>query len=273
MKYARDRFLVAALWTLASAIVAAQAAPAAVPGLPPGARKSVPARPQTYGTTAVSYVEIPASAFVPADSNTPYASDNYGASARWPKGGSETFSAPLHLPSGALVTYFELDYLDNNAFATTYAGLYACDYLGQNCTVHPSAGAGPGDCLLAGFICTGVADANPFFTHAAADLSGEGIVADNFGGSMSLVVSPEADDGSEKLAGVIVGYVLQVGVPPGTPTFNDVPAVDPGFPYIEALYAAGVTGGCGGGSYCPDNPVTRRQMAVFIAKALGLQWP
>ncbi len=272
MKHARDRFLAAALGMITSAILLAQPAPAA-PGPPASVRKSVPARPQTYGTTAVSYLQIPASAFVPADSNTPYASDNYGASARWPKGGSETFSAPLHLPSGALVTYLELDYLDNNALATTYAGLYACDYLGQNCTTHPSAGSGPGDCLIAGYICTGVADASPFFTHAYVDVSGEGIVADNFEGSMSLVVSPEADDGSEKLAGVIVGYVLQVGVPTGTPTFNDVPAVDPGFQYIEALYASGITGGCGGGSYCPDNPVTRRQMAVFIAKALGLQWP
>ena len=24
--------------------------------------------------------------------------------------------------------------------------------------------------------------------------------------------------------------------------------------------------------YCPDSFVTRRQMAIFIAKALGLQW-
>ncbi|HTR04126.1 MAG TPA: S-layer homology domain-containing protein [Thermoanaerobaculia bacterium] len=60
---------------------------------------------------------------------------------------------------------------------------------------------------------------------------------------------------------------------PGSPTFNDVPANDPGFQFIEALAASGITGGCGGGNFCPDNPVTRRQMAVFLAKALGLHWP
>ena len=31
--------------------------------------------------------------------------------------------------------------------------------------------------------------------------------------------------------------------------------------------AEGITGGCGGGNYCPDNPVTRAQMAVFLLKA------
>ena len=35
----------------------------------------------------------------------------------------------------------------------------------------------------------------------------------------------------------------------------------------------GITGGCAGGNYCPDNFVTRRRMAVFLAKALGLNWP
>jgi S-layer homology domain len=39
-------------------------------------------------------------------------------------------------------------------------------------------------------------------------------------------------------------------------------------PWIEALYAAGITGGCAGGNYCPTNPVTRQQMAVFLLKAL-----
>ena len=30
----------------------------------------------------------------------------------------------------------------------------------------------------------------------------------------------------------------------------------------------GITGGCGGGNYCPDTPVTRAQMAVFLLKTL-----
>jgi hypothetical protein len=47
----------------------------------------------------------------------------------------------------------------------------------------------------------------------------------------------------------------------------------PQFQFIEALYAYGITAGCGSGNYCPDAPLTRGQMAVFLAKAPGLQWP
>jgi hypothetical protein len=38
-------------------------------------------------------------------------------------------------------------------------------------------------------------------------------------------------------------------------------------PWIEALAAEEITGGCGGGNYCPTNPVRRDQMAVFLLKA------
>ena len=37
--------------------------------------------------------------------------------------------------------------------------------------------------------------------------------------------------------------------------------------WIEALKADGVTSGCGTGLFCPDNPVNRDQMAVFLLKA------
>jgi hypothetical protein len=36
--------------------------------------------------------------------------------------------------------------------------------------------------------------------------------------------------------------------------------------WIEQLFNEGITGGCGGGNYCPGNPVRRDQMAVFLLK-------
>jgi len=36
--------------------------------------------------------------------------------------------------------------------------------------------------------------------------------------------------------------------------------------WIEELSNEGITGGCGGGNYCPNNPVRRDQMAVFLLK-------
>jgi hypothetical protein len=47
--------------------------------------------------------------------------------------------------------------------------------------------------------------------------------------------------------------------------FSDVPC--PGafaVNWIEELASEGITGGCGGGDYCPNDPVTRAQMAVFL---------
>jgi hypothetical protein len=52
-----------------------------------------------------------------------------------------------------------------------------------------------------------------------------------------------------------------------TGTFPDVPCPSTFADWIEALSAEGITGGCGNGNYCPQNPVRRDQMAVFLLKA------
>jgi hypothetical protein len=49
-------------------------------------------------------------------------------------------------------------------------------------------------------------------------------------------------------------------------TFADVPCTSNFAPWIEAMAAEGITGGCGGGNFCPTNPVRRDQMAVFLLK-------
>ncbi len=74
------------------------------------------------------------------------------------------------------------------------------------------------------------------------------------------------------LGSVRILWHRQVSPAPALATFNDVPTSHPFFQYIEALAASGITGGCGGGNYCPDNALTRGQMAVFMSKALGLTW-
>ena len=57
-------------------------------------------------------------------------------------------------------------------------------------------------------------------------------------------------------------------VPPACAgTFADVPCPSTFANWIEALAAEGITGGCGGGNYCPTSPVRRDQMAVFLLKA------
>jgi hypothetical protein len=53
-------------------------------------------------------------------------------------------------------------------------------------------------------------------------------------------------------------------------TFGDVPCPSQFADWIEQLAAEQITGGCGGGNYCPTNPNTRGQMAVFLVKTFGL---
>ena len=59
--------------------------------------------------------------------------------------------------------------------------------------------------------------------------------------------------------------------PPCAGVFADVACPSLFADWIEDLAARGITGGCGGGNYCPQNPTTRGQMAVFLVKTFGLQ--
>jgi virginiamycin B lyase len=58
-----------------------------------------------------------------------------------------------------------------------------------------------------------------------------------------------------------------------TAPFGDVPCSSPFAPWIAELVARGITSGCGGGNYCPADPVTREQMSVFLLKTLGVTPP
>jgi hypothetical protein len=52
--------------------------------------------------------------------------------------------------------------------------------------------------------------------------------------------------------------------------FTDVPSDYWASAWIEQLAKEGITGGCGTGIYCPDTPVSRAQMAVFLVKTFNL---
>jgi hypothetical protein len=86
-------------------------------------------------------------------------------------------------------------------------------------------------------------------------------------------ISTGGSDGDVRFASVRARWRRQVSPPPQSATFADVPTNHPFFAFVEALYRSGITAGCGGGNFCPDDPISRGQMAVFLAAALGLHWP
>ena len=97
-----------------------------------------------------------------------------------------------------------------------------------------------------------------------------GVNVDNL--TRSYVVEAEVGVG-QSLRAVRIFHRKAVSPAPAAATFGDVPTTDPRFRFVEALAAAGITGGCGGGQFCPEASVTRGQMAVFLSVALGLYWP
>ncbi len=83
----------------------------------------------------------------------------------------------------------------------------------------------------------------------------------------SISTFGEDEDGELYLADYGTGRIYQLGYV----TFADVPLNHDFHRYIEALFDAGITGGCSASprQFCPDSPVTRGEMAVFIERAMG----
>ena len=88
----------------------------AVAGVPVAAKPEPPTHgaPDTYGTTAIAYYRIAAAEFTPLSTNLdPYGDYWYNQPAnifrRYSTADDAYFVASPHLPSGATITYFELD--------------------------------------------------------------------------------------------------------------------------------------------------------------------
>ena len=96
---------------------------------------------------------------------------------------------------------------------------------------------------------------------AAGDLFGRSVA---LSGDTALVGAYRNDVGSNDDQGSAYFYQLQQ-------TFADVPADHWAFTWIDRLYAAGITSGCSTNPilYCPEQSVTRAQMAKFLEKGIN----
>lgn len=215
------------------------------------AQQSVPA----YGVDSPSIAVLSAWDMVTADSAATWSrtSPNFY---RYLTSTSE-LSGAIHVPAGARLLSMELDACDTTATQQVAAGLFRL-------TATATAAA------LA-VVFTGDA-ATPGCSRFSADLISGPETVDNNQFQYIVTAQNASFDETTSIGAIRVFYQLQVSPAPATATFNDVPTSDPGFQYIEALVASGITAGCGAGNYCPDATLTRRQMAVFLAKALGLHW-
>jgi hypothetical protein len=79
--------------------------------------------------------------------------------------------------------------------------------------------------------------------------------------------SKESDSSNCSALGATGTPFLQVTTTPRQ-TFHDVPFDYWAYSYIETLAANGVTNGCGPSIYCPEDSVTRAQMALFLERSM-----
>jgi hypothetical protein len=161
---------------------------------------------------------------------------------------------PVHLPAGAHLEYVRVVMYDSTTASSPSMGLYRNDLYGSPTTV---VGLGP----------SGYSGGNRY-----VDFAVDHTVALKNKAYYVLAILHQSGSLYEGVYEITFWMHLQVSPAPGTATFGDVPTGHSYFRFVEALAASGITGGCGGGNYCPDSPLTRGQMAVYLATALGLHW-
>jgi hypothetical protein len=214
--------------------------------------KGPPSTPQPYGTGSLSAYVIPSVNFSPSTNAVAY---QYSGLNRYATTFGTFLAAPV-LPNGVQVERFELSACDIDVSSLVIAFLGACALPAGGCTVMAAVNSG------------GTPGCSTFSETLATPL-----IVDNE--TTALLVQVQAGPTTANMfSAVKLFYRLRVSPAPGTSTFpDDVPTDHPFFRFVEALAAAGITGGCGTGSYCPESPVTRGEMAVFLATALGLHFP
>jgi hypothetical protein len=106
------------------------------------------------------------------------------------------------------------------------------------------------------------------FCRWVEELARRGVTAGCGGGNYC----PAAAVSREQMAVFVLRTLDPALNPPActTPVFGDVPANSPFCRWIEELARRGIVTGCGGANYCPTDPVTREQMAVFLTGTFGL---
>jgi hypothetical protein len=216
---------------------------------------AAPDRPM-WGTQDRILTHIGFSEFTSYHADVPYAGSSTPMG-RYSTAPGSPLMAVAHVPSGALLTYLELDYCDNSASANVALYLRDCSYLGTDCHLLTSLSSGNGlsGCHL-----------------VSTNLTNLGYTMDNNARQLVLEALTIAGDFTTLLTGAYIGYRLQISPAPAHATFADVPASHLYFRAIEALTASGIAGGCGGGNFCPNQNVTRGEMAAFLARALGLHF-
>lgn len=212
---------------------------------------------QAFGVSSFSATTVGAAAFLPRNSQHGYVnvSNHYRSGAG---AGIDTiiFDAPLHLPSGVtpLVAWFEV--CDFSTTGKLWAQLLACPNDNAACTTTTV------------LFDTGVGDEPGCYRDAVA-ITEPGLIT-NGTHSYTLRIADTDRTIETRFGALTVFWMRNLSPADGTANYVDVPLGDARRSYVEALTASGIAANCGTARFCPDDPLTRAQLAIFLAKALGL---
>ncbi|HET9528976.1 MAG TPA: NF038122 family metalloprotease, partial [Blastocatellia bacterium] len=124
--------------------------------------------------------------------------------------------------------------------------------------------AGQAFTVLQGINFSDVALSHPFYTEIGK-LSARGATL----GCNTGMYCPDDVVTRQQMAAFIIRALGNFNPPtPAMQRFLDVPPTNPFYAFIEQMALLQITLGCGGGNYCPGDPVLRDQMAAFIIRAL-----
>ncbi|MGB5161229.1 MAG: S-layer homology domain-containing protein [Thermoanaerobaculia bacterium] len=176
--------------------------------------------------------------------------------------GTASFSLPVHLPQGSLVSYVYVWYYDNYT-SNPSMGFYRGTQTGGFTSLKnmDCGSSNPNLCAWAGGNTRGSYSG---FSHTTNNWLGHYFI---------LSLFPKSGASETRFYQATVWYKLQISPAPGSASFNDVPVGAQFFREIEALADSGITLGCTATNFCPGAAVTRGQMAAFLARAFGLAWP
>jgi len=223
---------------------------------------SATAATNAFGTS-LQETAVPAQAFMPMTPGITlgYAPDGYVVVS--PAVGTGWFSAPVPLEAGARIERLECDFHDH---VTDEAHVHLRRRLQFPLNIPPAV-----EDIIHIHTPTGLTR----YVRIGADFDHTVQTRAGTRAAYYVIDVEMTNDGTGELRflGCRLLWSRQVSPAPLTARFSDVPTSHPFHRFVEALVASGVTGGCTTTAYCPDAPMTRGQMAVFLSVALGLHFP
>jgi S-layer homology domain len=218
---------------------------------------------EVFGLGNFNNLQIPAAAFMPADGNTwsVNSSDIYF----YPSNANDPLVAyaPVQLPTGALITHLGLYFKDS------YCACAQENHITVSLLELTGWQAEASKHSLATFTTENAGEQGYEYATLAYTVNN---TVTNGGAQLVVEIAFPFPNGGLMFKAVDIGWTLQMSPAPASATFGDVPPTHPFFSTIEAFARAGITSGCGNGNFCPNQVVTRQEIAKFFVRALGLSW-